>query len=157
MIEALACLWPEHAYWLVTGDELPKEGMTNPTKQHSREIQTLKEFTAQTLATRIAIRNELFGTAFLNAVDDEPGEADEKLVGEFVEKFLNNLETTNIDLHSLSKEDRTKVVLEAFEAKLAHAMKDDEQLSALEQTRDRLLIQVLVKASSESKTKTIVK
>ena len=40
-IEALAKLWPEYAYWLTTGKEIPEVGQISPmTKKAQRGITT---------------------------------------------------------------------------------------------------------------------
>lgn len=151
MIEAIACIWPEHAYWLVTGDELPREGMTNPTKQLSRELQTLTEFTARTLSTRLAIRNELMAHLdYLSTLDEgDVNTAMDALAGNFVKRFIE-LEDTGQDTNKINDD-------QYWEARWIESMQGDEQLKELEQARYRLIVQSLSKATTEPNIKPLKK
>lgn len=141
MIEAIACLWPEHAYWLVTGDELQYEGMTNPSKKYGREIQTIQDLTARVLSTRQTIRNELIGAEALHAVDDD-GNITDKDIEIIATKFSNmSIEIIDQSDHEITKKNFRAKLDEQWE----NSMKQDSQLQELERTRHRLISQILTK------------
>lgn len=143
MIEAIACLWPEHAYWLVTGDELPHEGMPSPISELSREQKTLAEFTARTLAMRLTIRNEL--TAHLATLGVGVEEGSDEQVTVAVDNFMHRLNHV-----SQAGEDVAKINDDQYWEKEWQAlMQNDEQLKELEQTRRRLILQNFAKLASD--------
>lgn len=37
-VEALTTVWPEYAYWLATGHELPETGQISPMTKKSAEL-----------------------------------------------------------------------------------------------------------------------
>jgi hypothetical protein len=143
MIEAVACLWPEHAYWLVTGDELPLEGMPSPISELSREQKTLVEFTARTLAMRLTIRNEL--TAHLANLGVGVEEGNDEQVTVAVDAFmhrLNHLSQVGEDVHKIDDD-------QYWEKQWRMLMQNDEQLRELELTRRRLILQNFVKLAPD--------
>lgn len=146
MIQAVATAWPEHAYWLVTGDELVLEGMTNPTKEYDRETQTLVEFTAKTLSMRLAIKNELFAASKLDALIDEDGKLNSDHLEEVLLKWLSRAGELKLDVESLPEDQLGEVALQGFEKILADTLANDHQLKTLEETRHRLLAQALGKS-----------
>jgi hypothetical protein len=152
MIQAVACVWPEHAYWLVTGDELLQEGMTNPMKKHTREIQTLKEFTAQTLGMRLAIRDEFAGTSLLNQINSEDGDVDEATLEKFAKLIYDRAANDVTDIAN-GQEIKNALTDDAFEADWIEQMAGDIQLQELEKTRHRLMIQILEKGGTAAKIK----
>lgn len=145
MIEAVASTWPAHAYWLVTGDELPLEGMTDPRKEYSREMQTLAEFTAKSLSMRLAIRDELFATSKLTAIDDGKGEINVEHMVDIFQKLGERMHELDINVQSLPEEEQADAARQAFERLLAEMLASDHQLNTLESTRHRLIVQVLEK------------
>lgn len=149
MIEAIASTWPAHAYWLVTGDELPLEGMTDPRKDHSREMQTLAEFTAKSLSMRLAIRDEFFATSKLTAIDDGNGGINVDHMVDILQTLGERMNELDVDVRSLPESEQTEATTQAFERLLADMLATDEQLKTLENTRHRLIIQMLEKGEKK--------
>lgn len=169
MIEAVACIWPEHAYWLVTGDELPKEGMTNPTKTYSRDIKTLEEFTGRTLGLRLAIREEL--TAYLSGLgtQDPSHSLTDTEIKDLADKFVDHVSPQIAAMSSTpfaeneSPGDRYRRIVdeatqdlekiagpESWNERWSKLMAEDTQLQELEQTRNRLVAQLLRRESLQT-------
>lgn len=159
MIEAIACAWPEHAYWLVTGDELPNEGMTNPTKKQSREMQTLTEFTARVLGTRLAIKDEVMAFSSWNSIIGENNKTDEVEVNEeavrtITDKFLE-LTSSIAPFPEHDDPNLLKKVEAEWDRRWHELMESDEQLQELEHTRNRIMAQALLKTELPANAPTL--
>ncbi|ASP40343.1 DNA-binding protein [Bacterioplanes sanyensis] len=43
-VDALVKVWPEYAYWLVTGEELPESGQISPMSRNKKNRSRLKVY-----------------------------------------------------------------------------------------------------------------
>ena len=144
MIQAIAWVWPEHAFWLVTGEELPSEGLSNPAKEQSREHELLTEFTGRVLKTRLAIRHEVSAEASLNVATSDPAYLNENALEDYADKltklalserFTYSKNSANGELEGNFDDE--------IERQVQKTIAEDKQLKELEETRNRLIRQAL--------------
>jgi transcriptional regulator with XRE-family HTH domain len=133
MIEGVARVWPAHAYWLATGDELPKEGMTSPRELETTAERNLVDATDQVLKYRVRVRNELMASQAVSLLDTEH-QTDESL-REIAEKFVSTL------MAGESVESRT--LDESLEAAYRVALTHDQFLRDIERVREQLIVQTM--------------
>jgi hypothetical protein len=142
MIEAVACLWPEHAYWLATGDELPREGLVDPTKEQAPETSAITAITSQVLSIRMAIRNDLMASRAANALshNEQPDEAN---IRAFVDKWIDRFDELEAEAEIQTVDIKEELSAEGWNKRLQDLMKRNDQLNELEKARERLILQVL--------------
>ncbi|GAB2895677.1 hypothetical protein GCM10027046_26190 [Uliginosibacterium flavum] len=144
MVEAVALIWPEHAYWLATGDELPKEGFTSPAKEPEFEFSAIAGITQQVLTRRFSILKELTGCLDWNALEQD-GEVIQERVVAVVDKFFERYsEITDDDL--MVTDDISKLLSpEAMTRKWFAILERDEQFKELEKAREKLIAKIFSK------------
>ncbi|MDO6387650.1 hypothetical protein [Uliginosibacterium sp. 31-12] len=141
MVEAVALIWPEHAYWLATGDELPKEGLTNPARSPELEFSAIAGITQQVLARRFSILKELTGCLDWNAIEQD-GEIVAERISAAVDKFFETYaELSDADIATTASA-LEKMSPDAMTKRWRAVLENDEQLRELESARERLMAKI---------------
>ncbi len=136
MIEAMFRVWPAHAFWLATGNELPKEGHTSPSPRSSAAERNLAATTEQLFSYQQRLRDDVMATRARSLVDTE--NFSDEMVQQLAEAVSTALMNDRMKGHA---SDVDTALMNEYQAQYQFLLDHDDFLQKLEKLRSQLIVE----------------